>query len=311
MTNPSISIIIPTFSRPDMLKKCLYSMSLLQYPRDKFEVIVVDDGSSDPIAPLVKTYQNGLNIQLVSQRKAGPATARNSGAGQAKKEYLVFTDDDCILTPDYLSKLALRLQNEPEAMIGGHTINALPHNLYAATSQLLINYLYTYLNIPPQKISFFTSNNLTVSAKQFHAIGGFDTSFSLAAGEDRDICDRWHNAGFKMLYEPKLIVYHAHHMNLGRFWRQHFNYGRGSFHFHQIRAARQQVPITVERLSFYLNLLLFPLAQRQEEPPMRAWLLVALMLLSQIANSFGFFWQHILVRSERIQCINFLNLKRI
>ena len=80
----------------------------------------------------------------------------------------------------------------------------------------------------------------------FQAIGGFNMTFPLAADEDREFCDRWLHHGLPMSYAIDVRLYHAHHLTLKTFWLQHFNYGRGAFHFHQIRSQRQSEPIKVE-----------------------------------------------------------------
>ena len=72
----------------------------------------------------------------------------------------------------------------------------------------------------------------------FRVIGLFETTFTTS--EDREFCDRSLYNGFQMIYAPEILVYHAHALTLGTFWRQHFNYGRGAFYFHRVRAQRGQ-----------------------------------------------------------------------
>ena len=280
------SIIIPTYARPERLHECLQSLTMLDYPRDRFEVIVVDDGSEPPMQAVVDDYQQQLDITSISQPNAGPATARNMGARKAQGKHLVFIDDDCSLPPDFLKNLVVHVTEKSDSMVGGRTVNALPNNLYSTASQLLNDYLYGYFNTDPAKTTLFISNNLIVPAAQFNAMHGFDTSFPLAAGEDRELCYRWQQESRAMIYVPELLVYHAHAMTLRTFWRQHFNYGRGAFHYHQLRRTRGQERGTPEPLSFYLNLLCYPLTQ--ERGP-RGWLLVVLFFISQMANTLGFF----------------------
>jgi GT2 family glycosyltransferase len=281
-----ISVVIPTYERPVQLTHCLDSLINSDYPREKFEVIVVDDGSRMPIQPSLEDYRSQINLTVLRQENAGPASARNRGAAYAKGEFLVFIDDDCTLAPDYLTKLANHLAKQPDSMIGGRTVNTLLGNPYATASQLLIDYLYADYIDEPQRITFFTSNNMALPRERFHAIGRFDVSFPLAAGEDRELCGRWRVHQLSMHYAPDAVVYHAHRLTLADFWRQHVHYGRGSFHFHSLRAQRQRESIQLERLSFYLNLLHYPL--KREQPP-RAWLLLGLILLSQIATAIGYF----------------------
>jgi len=103
----------------------------------------------------------------------------------------VFTDDDCTVAPDWLQTLEIQFKKTPDCLIGDRTINAVPNNIYSTASQELINYLYSYYNAIDNRAKFFTSNNFALPTNSFQKIGGFDTSFFLAAGEDREFCDRW------------------------------------------------------------------------------------------------------------------------
>lgn len=287
---PIFSIVIPTYNRPERLQNCLSAIAQLDYPPDRFEVIVVDDGSKTSVKSVVESVVASvgepLQITLIRQANAGPATARNTGAAQAKGKFLVFTDDDCMPAPDWLKTLEANFVQFPDCLIGGRSLNALPSNLYSTASQVLIDYLYSYFNPALNQSAFFASNNIALPSDRFQAMGGFDTSFPLAAAEDREFCDRWLQHGYCMKYAPEVQIYHAHHLTLAHFWQQHFNYGRGAFHFHRVRAQRRSEPIKVEPLSFYLNLLAYPFRQK---PSHTALLLAGLFLVSQAANIAGFF----------------------
>ncbi|MBW4621278.1 MAG: glycosyltransferase [Cyanosarcina radialis HA8281-LM2] len=283
------SIVIPTYNRPDRLKSCLQALSQLDYPRDRFEVIAVDDGSSIALNSVVEPFQSQLQLTLWRQENAGPAAARNAGAAMAKGQFLVFTDDDCMPATNWLTALSDRLATSPQSLIGGQTLNALPDNVCSTASQLLIDYLYEYYNANSDRAHFFASNNFAMPTAAFRAIGGFDTTFPLAAGEDREFCDRWLHAGYTMAYAPEVQIYHAHHLTLKSFWKQHFNYGRGAFCFHQLRAQRGQQRLQVEPLSFYFNLLTYPFVRSSSY--LSTWRLAVLLFISQVANIAGFFWQ--------------------
>jgi len=286
--SPLFSIVIPTYNRPDRLQQCLQSIAQLSYPRDRFEVIVVDDGSKSPLDPVVNTFTDCLPLRLIRQQNSGPAGARNTGAAAAQGTYLVFTDDDCQPAANWLSAIETSFADAPEALIGGHTINALPENPYSTASQLLIDYLYDYYNQAKGSATFFASNNFAMPRRLFNDIGGFDTSFPLAAGEDREFCDRWLYRGFPMRYAPDMQIYHAHSLTLARFWRQHFNYGRGAYCFHQIHGERSREDVKVEPFTFYAKLISYPLTRA---PLNRSLGLSTLLLLSQAANVIGFFQQ--------------------
>lgn len=288
MTGLDFSIVIPTYNRPERLRLCLAAIRQLNYPIDRFEVIVVDDGSPTPLHAVVEPFQAELQLTLLRQANAGPASARNAGALIARGQFLAFTDDDCTPKPDWLIAFKAQFDRAPDCLLGGKTLNALPNNLCSTASQILIDYLYDYYNCDDRSAHFFASNNFALPTSLFRALAGFHTAFPLAAGEDREFCDRWLHQGYAMTYVPQAQIDHAHRLDLKGFWRQHFNYGRGAFCFHQVRSQRCQETIKVEALPFYLNLLTYPF---QKASPIVAPLLSGLLLLSQVANISGFFWE--------------------
>jgi len=289
MQRPFFSIIVPTYNRSEQLAACLESLSRLDYPRQGFEVIVVDDGGRKLLEEVCSRFRDRLNIELMTQPHSGPAAARNTGSSRAKGEFLVFTDDDCMPKSDWLRQLEIRCLAAPEHMIGGRTFNLLQDNPFSQTSQLIVDVAYDYYNQGPGGPSFFASNNLAVPTASFHRLGGFDTRFTTA--EDRDLCDRWLHRGYRLTYAPEAVVYHAHLLTLGAFWRQHFNYGRGAFRFHQVRARRGSGPFRPE-LRFYLHCLRAPSLKEH-----RCRAMLPIFLVWQIANTAGFFFE--LIKSRR------------
>jgi cellulose synthase/poly-beta-1,6-N-acetylglucosamine synthase-like glycosyltransferase len=289
MQRPFFSIIVPTYNRSEQLAACLESLSRLDYPRQRFEVIVVDDGGRIPPEEPCSRFRDRLNIELVTQPHGGPAAARNTGCSRAKGQFLVFTDDDCTSKSDWLRQLEIHCLAAPEHIVGGRTFNLLQDNPFSQTSQLIVDIVYDYYNRGPGGPSFFASNNLAIPTAGFHRIGGFDTRFTTA--EDRELCDRWLNRGYRMTYAPEAVVYHAHVLTLGAFWRQHFNYGRGAFQFHQVRTQRGSGPFRPE-LRFYLHCLRVPFLKQH-----RFRAILPIFFVWQLANAAGFVFQ--LMKSRR------------
>ena len=285
-STPLFSIVVPTYQRPAQLAFCLEAIADLDYPTDRFEVIVVDDGSGDPPEAAVAAVRGRVDVTLLAPPHRGPAAARNAGAAHAKGDVLAFTDDDCVPDASWLRAFAQCVGTDATSAAGGRTLNARPRNIYSTTSQLLIDYLYAYYNTESAQARFFTSNNLAVPTRAFWEVGGFDVTFPLAAAEDREFCDRWVHCGRRLVYAHDALIRHAHALTMGRFWRQHFNYGRGAFHFHRIRAARGHDRMRIEPPAFYLGLLGHPFSH---VPRRRTLALVMLMMLAQIANATGFF----------------------
>lgn len=284
---PFFSIVIPTYSRPAQLSVCLLALTRLRYPRTHFEVIIVDDGSDTPLDHVIASFRDQLDLTLITQPNAGPAAARNTGATQAKGTFLAFTDDDCTPTPDWLHTLATRFAVTPDHIVGGQTLNALSHNPYATTSQLILDAIYDYFHPTARDARFFATNNVALPVDRFRTLGGFDTTFPLAAAEDREFCDRWLHRAYGMTYAPEVIVYHAHALTFSGFCKQHFNYGRGAFHFHHVRVLRGGGPVKFDP-RFHLHLFRYPFLQA---PGRRALLFEALLMVSQAATAVGFWWE--------------------
>jgi glycosyltransferase involved in cell wall biosynthesis len=282
---PDFSVVIPTYRRPDRLRSCLEGLSRLNYPRHRFEIIVVDDGSPERPDAVMSQWRDHLDLTLLWQVNAGPAAARNHGAERAGSTWIAFIDDDCVPHPDWLQSLRTAFDAAPDHLIGGHTINALPQNPFSSASQALVDYLCLYFDGRGGRTRLFTSNNMAVRADHFHASGGFDTRFPRAAGEDREFCDRWIAQRRGTTLARDAIVMHAHSLTLQTFWRQHLDYGRGAASFRRARAARRGEAVRIEPFSFYLGLLKFPF---KEGVTVQALRTAMLFLLSQVANAIGF-----------------------
>ena len=283
-SRPFISIIIPTYERAAQLSDCLGALTTQDYPRECFEVLVVDDGSVASSECSVEPFQHQLNVRLLKQRHSGPAAARNYGAAHAKGSFLAFTDDDCEPAPDWLENLAKGFLLFPGCALGGRTVNKLANNPYSAVSQLISDYLYARWNPDPKQAAFLISNNFAVPVKCFQSVGGFDVCWTTAAGEDRDLCDRLIARGYRLIYTPEALVAHAHPLTFRTFWRQHFNYGRGAYRLHQLRARRKMRRFAFEPVLFYLKMCVYPFDRTRGR---EAAIFVVLVAIAQAANAAG------------------------
>jgi GT2 family glycosyltransferase len=278
---PRCTIVIATHERPDELAGCLGAVAELDYPPGQLDVVVVDDGGTTPLDSVLRAAGD-LPVELIRQRQAGPAAARNRGAKAALGEVLAFTDDDCRPAQDWLARLVRHWGGRPDVAVGGHTVNALTENVYAATSQLVIDAGYRHNNRDRANAQFFTSNNLLVPAEPFRSLGGFDASFTTS--EDRDFCDRWIARGNRLEYVPTAVVMHRHNLSLQAFCRQQFAYGRGAFRFHRAHSLRRSRNVRIEP-SFYAELFAYPL---RHERGLRALKLSLLLQVWNVVNLLGF-----------------------
>ena len=284
MTAPiKTAVIVPSFNRPDRLRRCLQALTALDPAAD--EIVVVDDGSAEPLAPVCA----GLpRVRCLRQPNRGPAAARNAGVAATGAAFLAFTDDDCRPHPGWLGALMAAQGGDPGRLVGGR-VRDVARGLCAAASQTLSEYLYAAGDAAGGNAEFFTTNNLGLARAGFERLGGFDEGFPLAAGEDRDFGRRWRASGGSLVLAPDALVDHAHEMGLRQFWRQHANYGRGARLLDEraVPGARGG-----NRLRFYGALVAHPLRDGGARPIARA----ALLALSQVATAQGYVAQ---VRTPR------------
>lgn len=282
----NFSVVVPTYERPAQLAACLRALSQLDYPRERFEVLIVDDASARPPRELIESFGGAFDVKLLAQTKnAGPAAARNLGARHARGEFLAFTDDDCEPERGWLRAFDARFAEAPAQVVGGRTVNSLEDNPYSETSQLIIDVVYAHFNRDFGDARFFASNNFAVHAASFRDAGGFDEGFRTS--EDREFCARWRSRGLGMTYEPRAVVRHSHQLTPASLWRQHFGYGRGALRFHRAREGAGDAPFKPDA-DFYTSLLRAALIQT---PKTKAARLTALLLWSQAANAAGFFYE--------------------
>jgi glycosyltransferase involved in cell wall biosynthesis len=279
------SVIVPTYNRPQPLARCLEALRRQQFPHERFEVIVLDDGSDPPAERVTQCFPPEPALRLLRQQNHGPATARNRAAALARGQWLAFTDDDCAPRPDWLTCLEARCREHPDSAIGGRTVNALRRNHYSETSQILVSHLYDCWNREPARATFFTTNNCAVRAAQFAAAGGFDPSFRHAAGEDRDFWDRWRARAYGMQFAPEVQVEHWHELSFSTFLAQHRFYGRGAYVYHRLRKKAGSGGVSLEGWEFYSGMLTKPF--REKHPA--ATVVAALLLAAQAANVAGYF----------------------
>lgn len=290
----TFSVVTPTYNRPAQLARYLESLTQLDYPRDRFEVVVVDDGGDVDLTAVVDRFRDRLQLQLLKEPHGGVARSRDIGARAARGKYLAFTDDDCTPAADWLRRLEDALERVPNSAAGGRTVNALASNPYSEASQAVIRYLYERLNKAPSDAAFLTGNNSCFPRDLYLEAGGLDRGYANSA-EDRDLCARWRERGNPLVYVPEAIVYHAHPMGLLSFLGKHFRYGRGARRYHRERIARRSCGMGFGPPSFYLRL---PLAAFRYYKGRRAALISTLMLLSQAAHALGFAAEWLLPREK-------------
>jgi len=217
---PAVSLLIPVRDRPRQLAVCLEAVARLDYPADRLEVTVVDDGSAFPL-------KVGDRVRVVHlPESVGPAGARNLGARESRGELLAFLDSDCRPDPDWLRRLVAELSDSAVAAAGGRVLGASQRSWLeryeAVRSPLDLGPNYAEAR-PRRPVPYLVSASLVVRRTAFEAAGGFDAG--LRFGEDVDLCWRLSARGHQLVYQPLARVLHDHRGGLGDFISTRASYG--------------------------------------------------------------------------------------
>jgi len=212
---PSISVIIPTYNRKKTLLKALEAYRKQSIPQEKFEILVIDDGSTDSTERMTEKLQKEhKNIYFFQQSHSGPAQARNLGIEKASSELILFTGDDCIPDKNLLQE-HIRLHKKGDAIaVLGHIdwhpdLEITPFMRYI---NIDTQFSYPKIKETPANVPFgcFYTSNISIPKKYFQGVGIFDTDFTDAVLEDVELGYRIWKSGVRTIYNKRAITYHHH-----------------------------------------------------------------------------------------------------
>lgn len=226
MKSLPISVVIPTYRRPELLTRCLDSLSRQQVDGE-FEIVVVDDGSGDETSAVLDHWSDQLTALRAFEQpeNRGPAAARNRGFREARGELILFLDDDIVAPPDlvqrHLDTHAER--NDPSLGILGRVewepgLRVTPFMRWLDRSGLQFAY-DTWLvagPVDPPYAAFYTCN-LSLSRSLLVESGGFDERFPYPAYEDMELAWRLSQEGFRLEYVPEALAFHSRAIDLPTF----------------------------------------------------------------------------------------------
>jgi len=224
---PLVSIVIPVYNEEKYIKKCLDSILALDYPREKLDVIVVDDGSTDRTAVVAKEYEK-YGVRVFSKRNAGKGAALNYGIERARGEFIATMDADSYVTPKVIKAL-LPYFEDPEVMVVTPAVKIAPSNSaireFQRIEYLMILFsrkLLSYLDSVPVTPGPFS----TFRASVFKEVGGFDEHNLV---EDQEIAMRiqQHNYKIRSSVSDDSTVYTEPPDNIGDLLRQRVRWQRG------------------------------------------------------------------------------------
>ena len=254
------SLVIPTYNRIGTLRQTLAAATTQAFPN--YEVIVVDDGSSDETSERIQ--HEFPTVQLLHQSHDGPAAARNQGIEAATGDIIAFTDDDCLPPADWLARLADGYARYPRVVgVGGGLIappDILRSNIYAQYERYIAQEVYHVRDA--EVVAGFDcpaggTANMSYRKSVLLEVGCFNTRFPVPAGEDADLKLRICQNGHTLLYVPVWVI-HLQDYTWDRFQQQCYVRGIGRNYFEQLHGAGcpSQVKIALRAVRRLLD---FPL----------------------------------------------------
>ncbi len=237
-----ITVVIPAYNAAGVLGKCLEHLAEQDYPKDRYEVVVVDDGSTDATAEVVAEARRrlALDLRYVRQTNAGLAAARNAGARAARFPVLLFLDPDMWSRPELIRAHARHYEGRGRVAVQG---TRLLHPAAKATPFMETKELLPDLT-PRRRVRLSpyhtVMSNFSVRAEDLWSVGGFDEGFRGYGWEDIEMGLRLHRAGVELHWEPEAFAWHHHvesleerlrkqrqaGVNAVYFWRKHDQNGR-------------------------------------------------------------------------------------
>ena len=213
---PFVSIIIPVYNDGERLRLCLAALEKQTYPADRFEVIVVDNGSKVSPAPIVADYPHA---QLAHETRPGSYCARNHGLTLAKGEILAFTDADCVPQPQWLERGVAAFLAEPNAGLVGGKIQV----FFRDPNKPTFVEVYESVRAFPQhdyirEHRYGATANMITSRANMDRIGKFNDA--LKSSGDKDFGNRVHKAGLKLIYSADAVVEHPARSSWGEMYKK-------------------------------------------------------------------------------------------
>jgi len=215
-----VSVIAPTYNRKEMLMECLTSLFNQTYPKDRYEIIVVNDGSTDGTEEVLKEYAKKAPcaFKWLTQQNRGPSAARNLGVKNARGEIICFIDDDCVAEKKWIENLISGFVMEKIGGVGG--------KIKAYNPKTSVEKYARMDQESAIRNSFLITCNAAYRRDVLESVNGFDSNLRYG-GDDIDVGIKVKQMGYELKYAPDAIVYHKHRTTLNDLVKQRYNYGVG------------------------------------------------------------------------------------
>ncbi len=232
MTAPLLSVVIPTWNNREALRHALEAIVNQDLPADRYEIVILDDGSTDGTGEMVSAAPAAVEVRYHRQENRGRAAARNAGSRLARGRLLFYLDSDIIARPDLLSR-HVRHYERHDGPIGvqGRTLVHPDSKItpFMRTKELVPDLtLRRRRDLSPYHI---ITRNLSIRAEDLWAVGGFDESFPGYGWEDIELGLRLHARGVRFFYDRDALGYHYEVETLERTREKLREAGEGAVYF--------------------------------------------------------------------------------
>lgn len=225
-----VSIVIPVKNEEKLIERCLKSLEHVDYQRDKLELVIINDGSTDHTKSILLNYDWKMDYKYIETNGLGVSKARDMGFTSAKGDYIAYTDADCTFDPLWIKEL-LKPFNENIAAVGGPNLTPEDDTDFARCVGLVLSFLskpgarYAYIGEEVAEISHNPTCNVMYKKKILEDVGGFN--YDLVTADDEELDYRIRKKGHKIFYTPHAKVYHYRRPSGKRFTKMAYNYGLG------------------------------------------------------------------------------------
>lgn len=212
-----VSVIVAVRNGALTIRPLIESLLALAFPREKREIIIVDNSSTDETLRIVAEF--GADVRVMHESRRGAAAARNCGIRAAGGWAVVFTDADAVVEPDWLTALITPLADDTVGIVGGRILSVEPCNRIERFGERIHDQEAAVAGHEP----YVTTGNWASRREVLLAAGLFDES--LLRGQDVDLAWRVRAAGYRLVYEPTAVVRHRNEKTLPGLVREGFTHG--------------------------------------------------------------------------------------